>query len=650
MNIENRNNTFFEKIDSFFRKYRWIIIIFSLIITSIFTALLFEFKVSIGGDDSTYILSANNFIRGVSFPDWHGAFYPIFLSFFLKIFGLKLILFKFLSFVMIVVHLFLFYLTFRKRVSWAVLLLTILFLSVCSELLYFGSQTYSEALFLLLQILVFASFYRICDSSEQKENGFFNFFGQWIFFGLSMFLLVITRNIGWIMLFSAILYFVIIKQYKKSIKTAFSFLVFYIPFFIYKVIFWGTKTVGLEGQFGKMFWLNPYDRNEGLESFGGFIKRFFVNSEQYLSTHLLNIFSWSDTSEKNILFTIVVYLILAFSGFIVAKRVKQLLFPYIYLVLALVTTFFSQQIMWNQLRLVLVFVPFIVMIFAESLWKFSEKKKFRILKIAALVFLFSLIIPSTIKTINRSKKHFPVLKANMQGNKFYGFSEDWKNYLKMTEWVASNIPEKSVVACRKPGMAFIYSQGRTFAGIYTVPTIQIDEVFGRIEKQATTFHFFIDFQIVGDNLFALYPYFYYISTIINKSDGRQFITFSIDEKNVHTFYSAVTTAGINPLNLDDMKVLFAQREYNDYAVYPDSLLNFLQNKDIDYLIMAHLRMKPDKKTNLFITTIHRYIYFIEMKYPGIFDIVWQIGDDNDENSVLIKIDKQKITTRPVTNE
>ncbi|MEA3450980.1 MAG: hypothetical protein U9Q83_03645, partial [Bacteroidota bacterium] len=135
-------------------------------------------------------------------------------------------------------------------------------------------------------------------------------------------------------------------------------------------------------------------------------------------------------------------------------------------------------------------------------------------------------------------------------------------------------------------------------------------------------------------------YFHYISTIINKSDGRQFITFSVDEKNVHSFYSVVTTAGINPHNLDDMKILFAQQEFNDYAVYPDSLLNFLQNKNIDYLIMAHLRMKPDQKTNHFITTIHRYIYFIEMKYPGIFDIIWEIGEDDTENAVLLKIDKQ----------
>ncbi|MEA3452288.1 MAG: hypothetical protein U9Q83_10355, partial [Bacteroidota bacterium] len=469
MNNNNENNSFLEKLEFFFRKHRWLFVISSLIITIVFSALLFEFKVSIGGDDSTYILSANNFIHGISFPDWHGAFYPIFLSFFLKIFGLKLFLFKLLSFAMIVAHLFLFYLTFRKRVSWTILLLTMVFMAVCSELLFFGSQTYSEALFLLLQILVFASFYRIYDCTEQKESGFFHLFEYWILLGLSVFLLVITRNIGWIMLISAILYFLIIKQYKNLVKLIIPFLVFYIPFFIYKVIFWGTKTVGLEGQFGKMFWINPYDRNEGLETFGSFINRFLINSEQYLSTHLLNIFSWSDTSEKSLLFTIAIYIVLAFSGFVVVKKIRHLLFPYIYLVLGLIATFVSQQVMWNQLRLVLVFVPFMVLIFAESLWKFAEEKKFKKTKYLALLFMFSLIIPSTVKIIKTSKKHSSVLKANMQGDKFYGFSEDWKNYLKMAEWVATNIPKNSVVACRKPGMAFIYSQGKTFTGIYSVP-------------------------------------------------------------------------------------------------------------------------------------------------------------------------------------
>ena len=41
-------------------------------------SLLFDVKISTGGDDSPYIEMAHDFIKGKTFPSWHGPLYPIF--------------------------------------------------------------------------------------------------------------------------------------------------------------------------------------------------------------------------------------------------------------------------------------------------------------------------------------------------------------------------------------------------------------------------------------------------------------------------------------------------------------------------------------------------------------------------------------------
>ena len=44
-----------------------------------------------------------------------------------------------------------------------------------------------------------------------------------------------------------------------------------------------------------------------------------------------------------------------------------------------------------------------------------------------------------------------------------------------------------------------------------------------------------------------------------------------------------------------------------------------------------------KKTNLTVNTIPRYILIIDLKYPGLFEQVYQIGDNNDEPASLYRL-------------
>jgi hypothetical protein len=96
------------------------------------------------------------------------------------------------------------------------------------------------------------------------------------------------------------------------------------------------------------------------------------------------------------------------------------------------------------------------------------------------------LISSLSGTIPRIENNYPIIKKNLAGDMYYGFTPDWVNYLKMCEWAADSLPKSSFVACRKPEMAFIYGKGKSFHGIYNVPTQDPDTILDRFKSTGIT--------------------------------------------------------------------------------------------------------------------------------------------------------------------
>ncbi len=632
------------KIEDFFKTHRWKFVGISIFLVVIFGLLLFDMKLSSGGDDSKYILLAQKFLDAEVFPDWHGCFYPIFLSFFLNIFGLNLFALKFLSFLMVVANVFLVYIAFRKRIPWSILILTMLFSAVCLEIVYFGGQTYSEALYMLLQISAIAAFLKLYDSFDQKpKTNLFKHWKEWLVLGFLIFLLTQTRNIGWSLLLSTVFYFIIEKKIIRLFFIIASFLIFYIPFNIYKSVFWAKSGLGFEAQFEKIFWVNPYDINEGIVSFSDILSRIWQNANIYLSKYLPMLMSWKETVYTNPFLTILIVLLMIFSFFVILKKRKCLSFVTLYVYIAIAVTFITQQVMWDQMRLISIYVPLLLLIFSTALWDFLSGLKInQSVKIIIPIFLIAVLIPTIIKSSKIAYKHFPILKKNIQGNNLYGYTNDWKNYLKIVKWSAENIPDYSKIGCREPGMAFIYSNGRKFEGIYSVKSYKIKQILNGLKSQNEKFNYAFDFKKEGDDFYTLYPFYKDISAIINQTSGKQYIIFSIDKKQNKDFLSILQKTDLTPYNLNYLEDKLSFSMADDYGVYPDTLLNHLSRKKIKYLIAASFRKFPTENTGEFITTIHRYVYFIELKYPGIFNIIWQFGKNNEEPAMILKINYNKI--------
>ena len=115
------SNDFISKVDAFFDG-RWKLVLgicgFLILVFGLF---LFEAKMSVGGDDSAYIKRAMRFLDEGKFPSFQGALYPLMLSIFVAIFGINIMLFKWISFVFTFAWVYMLYKTFKGRLPGSVL-------------------------------------------------------------------------------------------------------------------------------------------------------------------------------------------------------------------------------------------------------------------------------------------------------------------------------------------------------------------------------------------------------------------------------------------------------------------------------------------------------------------------------------------------
>ncbi len=641
---ETVKKDFITTLDGFFNSNIDKIFYVSLFLTVILGIYLFDVKISEGGDDSSYIVSAKNFIEGVSFPSWHGSFYPIFLSLPMLIFGVNLIVFKITSFLLIVGHLVFFYLAFKNRISSTLLSLVVIITAVNSYLLYFASQTYSEALFLFLQSMVLFVFFHLMDTVEEGNTTGFKPLGWWLAFGALSLLLGTTRNVGYGMLMAIILFFLIDRKYRAAAYAFLSFLIFAVPYNLYKGLVWGFG--GNAGRINEIFYKDPYNAAAGTENFGGMVTRFIENSKIYLSKHFFVITGFRNElgADTSGFLTIVMYALFFIVLVYAFRKSKLMQFLGMYLGIAIFITFFTLQQKWGQLRMILVFTPLILLYFSWGIYQISKRKQGGILQFLLVLFLLIIVFRTFGISVQKAKANSKVLARNIHGNLFYGFTPDWVNFLQMSEWVSKNLPKDAVVASRKSSMSFIYGKGKEFFPIYRFPLENPDSVLTRLQNENTDFCV-IDPRLwssnnIPDNL-KLYCMLHNVAFV---NDGKTvYGIYDLFSGNNNDIRQSLQNYNINcNISLDSLKRSADRGGTSAYAVIPDSLLSNLQKGGVQYIIRASLRVIPTQKTDRTINTILRYMYFIEQKYPGIFTLVQQIGATDNEPAYLYKINYNRI--------
>lgn len=122
----------------------------------------------------------------------------------------------------------------------------------------------------------------------------------------------------------------------------------------------------------------------------------------------------------------------------------------------------------------IIFVPYLLLLLLFGFYYLS--RNIISLQVLFICFFGYIVFACLYKASDKSAKNFPILKENINGNRYAGFTPDWVNYLKASEWCGDSLPAGEGILARKHSMSFIYANGREFTPIYTVPAISRDSV------------------------------------------------------------------------------------------------------------------------------------------------------------------------------
>ena len=477
---DSKAKDLFEKMDQFFDSKGNLFFWISLFLTLLFSFLLFNFRVSEAGDDSAYILRAYDLVKEFKFPSFQGPLYPMFLSFFIWIFGINITLLKSLSLVSIIFHLFFFYKAFKGKVSGFLLIYVMIIVSFNSFILYHASQTYSEAFYLFIQAFFFFYFFKAF-VSKSKSPAIKESWGNYLILGMLLLFLGLTRSIGYGAFIAVILFFAISNRWKSLLFTTGAFVLEFGTFNLIKKFLFHSGASQFSTQLDRLMQVDPFDVAKGTEDFVGFIGRFFGNSNLYISRHLYKFIGFrTEVLEPKTLLTILVYILFVVAIYFAFKKNKYLLFTGIYLAVLIGITFIIVQTRWDQDRLILVYFPLILLFLLSGIYYLGKTKSLKIIQGLLPILLIIIFFTNLNVTTKKVKANDEYLMQNLAGNRFYGMTPDWINYIKMSQWATENVPDSVMIACRKPSISFIYAKNKFF-GIYRIPTEDPDGLLQRLE-------------------------------------------------------------------------------------------------------------------------------------------------------------------------
>lgn len=460
-----------DRIAAVINKHWRILLALVLVTSALFVGLTFDPKVSIGGDDSWYVLAAQDFWNGIAFPAWHGSLYSILLSPLIALIGgIALVPLKFLSVLFTFAAVWLLAITFRNRIAPLTWLIGITLFALTPHLVTLASTTYSEPLFLLIQS---ALFFVLFAYEARAEAGAKKGILWLLLLAFLTFALALTRNVGYAAFIALLIYFLALRREgKAALIYGGGFVVLQALFSLYRRLVWGVTEASFSGQLHRALQVDFYNAAAGQEDLWGMIVRFALNCKQYLAGHNAQFVGFT-TATGNWITTILIVALLLLFLIRSWRRNRLLALLGIYLAAMYGITFITQQVAWNQMRLVLVYFPLFLFFVLDGAQELLAARNFKRGSLILLI-LFGI---GLLSHIVQNARHVDVMRirANLNGDRYAGYTPDWDSYLRMSEWVGQNIPGSVVVACRKPNNSRIYGN-RAFFGIFKLPSMNADTI------------------------------------------------------------------------------------------------------------------------------------------------------------------------------
>jgi hypothetical protein len=602
-----------------------------LLVSMIFSALLFDVRVSLTGDDSTYIIRASDFVNEFRYPSFQGPLFPMMLSPIIALVGIKMIPLKILSFIFMAGFITLFYYAFRKRIPAIVHTSILALLAVNPYLLYYASQTYSEAMYLfLLAAVVFGFFKWFVDEDKDKtlQEGWKHF----LYLGLLMLALSLTRSAGFAIIGIIGIYLIFRKQWKNLLWITIFFIALVLIFQGLKTAIWHQSDAQFSTQGNSLLYKNYYNPESGKEDLTGFVGRLVENTQLYVSKHfymMLGMRADDPTIPKSALTTLFFLVIAGIAVYQSFKNNRYLFFSSLVAIGFCGLTFILLQTSWDQGRLIVPYFPFILMVIIGGLYYYTKKNKVGALLPIVVIFL---LLPTLVRASDKIKE------ARSIDGEYYGLTPDWANYTKMSAWAAEKLPKDKMIASRKPSISFIYGKGRKFYSIDRVPTFDTPSLLSKLSNDTSAIFIVPNTQLAQNmglnQLITHISPFLYADVIAGET---LHLIYRIPKQHKDEVSKMFSSVNASYLTVTDLKQAVNNSKGSFYTVYPDSLLYQLKTNKVGFILSASLRKYASQKTNETVNTVERYMLFLQSKYPEIFKKVAQMGNDDDEPAMIYKI-------------
>ncbi len=508
-NVQSRaphdeRRTWFDAIERFTRERPILLVAGVLVIALVLGVLLFDIKPGIGGDDTTYVLQAHSLIANGELPiGFKSPGYPSLLALFMLVTGMNLVLLKGTSLLFYLASIASFFYIFRKRIEPMLLFMVLVLFALSALVLEYSHQTYSEMAFLLVELWTIHFLWKEEEMAEGSHT-------------LPLFLVALCamvgfyiRAIGATLPMSIGLWYILQKRW-KAFATFLGFCVLlYVP---WKAAEFAHGIVVM-GQASDVFLVNPYNPALGEETVGGFMQRFLYN----LFVHLNYIFPKAlslpygedlGVADGRLLPTGMAFLGVLFSTVLILgivrairKGTREFRFLAMYPVVYFVAIWLALQTLWATPRMMVPMMPFLLLLFLFGVYDILHRmlgtgqNRTNTFK-GGFVFIALLILISNVSTVGSAvDANLPILKANLRGEEFEGYSIDWVNYLKACRWVAKNLPkDSSGVICRKPELFLLYAPGYNTYGVYKVESTDPDTIVAHWKLWKMTHVLYDNFQ------------------------------------------------------------------------------------------------------------------------------------------------------------
>ena len=474
-----------KKLEAWIEKNRRLVLTVILGVNLFLCLALFDPKPYCGGDNAYYTILAQSLLQtgdgystyiATGIPEPFTIFpfgYPLILAPLIALFGVNLLLFKFLSLAIAMGSVILLSVLVRPLLSplqWAVLTLAV---AVNPEIINFSHWILSDIPFFFFSLLSLIFFLQ-SEASERERPGYR--------FWLAVFCIAIAihfRQIGVAFTVAGFAYYAISRKWRKLTAYTLGLTILVSPWMIRNILVQEVNYASIQD----LFFLKAQSYPDlGTLDVQGMGARISGNIRSY-STDLIAsslVLGFGSVQNGNgiivgvISFCLTVLILLGFSRNLFSRTSILKLYFIIYTGIILIYPS-------CEIRYLLPLVPFLIMYLANGVTAVvcSIKRTPATSTISWVLVVFAVAMTSLGMQVVRIPANLQMIRQYLHGDRYAGYLPSWRHFFEAADWARENTSESSVFTVRKPSLFYLQSGRKSTQ--YSLSR-DADSVFSGISK------------------------------------------------------------------------------------------------------------------------------------------------------------------------